>query len=561
MECGHDALPSVAAERVSSEAPRPLRRGEILNACDALLGTPLVRGLGHAPALIYRNDIYSYGALEALVNQFARALKAAGISVGGRILLMLKDTPELVAGFLATMKIGGVAVALNTRYSAADLGFAITDADCQAMFIHRDFMPLLEHALADGVPRPPLLVVCDEVPDAPIAAISLAEFLGAAAGTVESEPTSPDDMAFWVYTSGTTGKAKAAVHRHGEILIADRHLGDMFGIKPGDRIFSSSKLFFTFALAHCLLGGLRLGATLILDDRWPHTEVIAEIVARHRPDVMFSVPTIYRNLLNDGRAKTASFRAIRTFISAGERLPPGVFRQWNDATGKPILDGIGATETLFLFIANTPGACRAGATGRQQPGVELKLLDDDGRLIDTPGELGVLWVRMDSLAAGYWNRPDKTQMSFDQGWYRTGDMFSFDEEGWWYHQGRSDDLFKVSGQWVSPTEIEDCALSVPGVVDVSVLGVPNSDGLTRLIMFVVPAPGVRVPDLAERIQDNLKVHLAIYKCPRNIHFVSEIPRTVTGKVQRFRLREAAIGMLSARTVKEGTAIEKPASPA
>ncbi len=519
------------------ETPHPLPG--TLNACDALLGPAIALGLRDAPALLHRDAVYSYGELEALVNRFANALRSAGIGFGERVLFMLKDTPELVAGFLAAMKIGGVAVALNTRYSAADLAYALTDTGSQTLFVHSDFLPILDQAVAEGAPRPSTLVICDAEPEPETSALALSDFLARQTGPVASAPTAPDDMAFWVYTSGTTGKAKAAVHRHRDVLIADVHLGEVLGVKPQDKLFSSSKLFFTFALAHCLLGGLRVGATLILDDRWPHTETIAEIVARHRPDVMFSVPTIYRNLLAEGHAEGNPFRAVRAFVSAGERLPPAVLAHWQEATGKPIFDGIGATETLFLFVANTPSACRPGATGRQQPGVELRLVDDQERPITEPGQLGVLWVRMGSIAAQYWNRPDKNAASFDQGWYRTGDMFSFDAEGWWYHHGRSDDLFKVSGQWVSPTEIEDCAMAIAGAADVAVIGAPNDDGLTRLVMFVAAAPDCETDDLAARIQQHLKANLSIFKCPRNIQFVSEIPRTATGKVQRFRLCEIA----------------------
>ncbi len=535
--------PSRIAGQGAAAGPQPAAdaraAGAMLNACDALLGRALGRGLRDAPALIHHDSVYTYGALAATVDRFGLALKEAGLTTGERVLFMLKDTPELVAGFLAAIKAGGVAIALNTRYAAADLRYAIADSGARMLFIDPDFLPVLEQAVAEGARRPSLLVVCgaDANPTAPV--IALETFLGDRGGTLDSAPTAPDDMAFWIYTSGTTGMPKAAMHRHRDVLLADRHMGEMFGIKAGDKLFSSSKLFFSFALTHCLLGGLRLGASLILDDRWPRGEAIAEIVARHRPDVMFSVPTIYRNLLAEGHAESEPFRAVRCFVSAGERLPANLFERWQAATGKPIFDGIGATETLFLFLANTPAACRAGATGRPQPDVELRLVDDRDRPISEPGKLGVLWVRMGSIAAGYWNQPEKSRASFDRGWYRTGDMFSFDADGWWYHHGRGDDLLKISGQWVSPLEIEDCALATPGVNDVAVVGVPNEDGLTRLTMFVVAAADRDKAALATQIQDRLKASLSIYKCPRNILFVDEVPRTATGKLQRFRLRALA----------------------
>jgi benzoate-CoA ligase len=264
-------------------------------------------------------------------------------------------------------------------------------------------------------------------------------------------------------------------------------------------------------------------------------------VKHYRPDFMFSVPTVYRNLLRDHCTETDAFDSVRCFISAGEKLPESLFERWRAATGKPILEGIGATETIFLTIANTPTAYRAGATGRPQPGVGIRLLDEHDEPITEPGRPGMLWVKIGSLCSGYWNQPEKTRDSFRDGWYRTGDAFSFDADGWWYHLGRGDELLKISGQWVSPVEIEECALATPGVADAAVVGVPNSDGLVRLAMFVVPAGPAPVDGLASRLQDKIKSRLSIYKCPRNITFVDEIPRTATGKVQRFRLRELAAG--------------------
>ncbi|MDE2228700.1 MAG: benzoate-CoA ligase family protein [Alphaproteobacteria bacterium] len=510
-----------------------------MNACDALLGPAIAMGRGSSPALIYGDASLSYAELGSMVNRFGNALTAHGVVRGERVLFLLKDTPELVAGFLATIKIGGVAVALNTRSAAKDLRFAIADSACRAMFIDAEFVRLLDEAMAEGGRHPPVLVVCGAEADPSPPAVSFRTFLDGQSDRLMSAAMSADDMAFWIYTSGTTGIPKAAVHCHRDVLPGNLYLGEILGVRPGDRLFSSSKLFFSFALTHCLLGGLRVGATVIIDNRWPAADAIAETVRCHRPDVMFSVPTIYRNLLRDGYATDEAFRSVRCFVSAGERLPAALFEHWRQATGKPILDGIGATETLFLFIANTPQAYRAGATGRPQPRVELRLLDERGECITEPGQSGTLWVRMPSLCNGYWRQAAKTAASFIGGWYCTGDVFSFDSEGWWYHHGRADELLKISGQWVSPMQIEDCVLTMPGVLEAAVVGVENTDGLVRLAMFVVPGARAGGPELAVRIQEHIKSQLSIYKCPRDIRFVAQIPRTATGKIQRFRLRELA----------------------
>jgi len=510
-----------------------------MNACDELLRPKLNDGRGHAHALIYRDTAYTYDDLGAMVNRFGHALLRAGIDRGDRVLLLLKDSPDFVACYLAAMKVGSVPVAVNTRCAPKDLRFALDDTGCRVIFIDLEFLDIYTHAIT-GRDRPaPVLVVRGADVAIPAPAITLAAFRAGQPDRLVSTPMSPDDMAYWIYTSGTTGTPKAAVHLHRDVLLGDRHMGEILGVKPGDKVYSSSKLFFAFALGHCLLGGLRVGATLILHDGWPDSATVADTVAHYRPDFVFSVPTVYRNLLRDGRAETGAFDSVRCFVSAGEKLPATLFERWRVATGKPILEGIGATETIFLTIANTPAAYRAGSTGRPQPGVGIRLLDEHEEPVTEPGRSGLLWVRIGSLCSGYWNQPEKTRASFDDGWYCTGDAFSFDADGWWYHLGRGDDLLKISGQWVSPIEIEDCALGTPGVIDAAVVGVPNSDGLVRLAMFIVPTDFDARDDLATRLQDRIKSQLSIYKCPRNITFVDEIPRTATGKVQRFRLRELA----------------------
>jgi benzoate-CoA ligase family protein len=511
-----------------------------MNACDELLRPTPNSRRGRTQALVYRDTAYTYDDLEAMVNRVGHALLRTGIDRGDRVLLLLKDSPDFVTCYLAAIKVGGVAVALNTRCAPKDLRFALDDTGCRVIVIDFEFLDIYIQAVAGREGPAPLLVVRGANAAAPAPAITLAAFRGGQPDRLVSTPMSPDDMAFWIYTSGTTGAPKAAVHRHSDVLLGDRHIGEILGVKPGDKLYSSSKLFFAFALGHCLLGGLRVGATLILHDGWPDSATVAETVAHYRPDFVFSVPTVYRNLLRDGCAETGAFESVRCFVSAGEKLPANLFERWRAATGKPILEGIGATETIFLTIANTPAAYRAGSTGRPQPGVGIRLLDEHDEPINEPGRSGLLWVRIGSLCSGYWNQPEKTSASFCDGWHRTGDAFSFDADGWWYHLGRGDDLLKISGQWVSPMEIEDCALGTPGVIDAAVVGVPNTDGLVRLAMFVVPADSDARDGLALRLQDRIKLQLSIYKCPRNITFVDEIPRTATGKVQRFRLRELAV---------------------
>lgn len=500
------------------------------NAYEEIVGHSLQRGLGDSTAVLWRDQVLSYDALARRINRFGQALRRRGVGQGDRVLLMLLDTPDLVAAWLGAVKIGAVAVALNVRAAAKDLAHMVTDSGARALLLDQPFEGLWLEASVLAAHRPEVVAVRpDEGFD---------EFLGDAPDSLETAPTDGDDIAFWLYTSGTTGAPKAAMHRHRNVVLGDLHVTRNLGLRPGERIFCTSKLFFAFALGHCLIGALRAGAAVVLCDGWPDSAAVAGIVRRHRPQVLLSVPTLYRNLLRDGLADQPEFAAIRAFVSAGERLPEPVYQAWHQATGRPICEGIGASEALFLFIANTPAANRAGCCGRTLPWVEARLTDDSGQVLHTCGEPGALWVRMDSLAAGYWQAPDKTAAAFQDGWYRTGDMMSIDAEGWWTHHGRGDDLLKISGQWVSPAEIEDAALAGGDLADAAVVGVTNSDGLVRLALFVVPGE-TRLSDqaLAGRVQAALQARLSIYKCPRTVRVVEEIPRTTTGKVQRFRLRQ------------------------
>lgn len=502
------------------------QKNPLNNASDQILGWQVAAGLGRRAAILADARMVTYEQLLARVNRVGNALMAGGIRPGDRVVLLMTDTPEMVAAFLAVMKVGAIAIALNTRGSSREIGHAIADTSCVAVFTDPAMRPLLDLAQESGSHRPGLVV--DDV----------AAFGDGHSPALEAHPVAITDEAFMIYTSGTTGAAKAAIHCHGDVRIGDLHLKQNFGVAPGDRVFSTSKLFFAFALGHSLIASLKCGATIILHDGWPDSASVAAIVERHAPTILLSVPTLYRNLLRDGAASRPAFRRIRHFISAGERLPESVFADWFKATGQPILEGIGATETVFLGIANTPTAYRMGSSGRPQPWAQVKLVGEDGKPVRDPGQTGILWLKMESVAAGYWNRPDKTAESFQRGWYRTGDVFSVDAEGWWHHHGRGDDMLKISGQWVSPAEIEEHALKLAGIAEVAAVGVTNEDGLVRLGLAVVRADHAPAPEVLEAtLRQHFERSLSIYKCPRRIRFVDEMPRTVTGKLQRFRVRD------------------------
>ncbi len=509
-----------------------------MNAAEEIIGTPLHAGLREATAILADEGTVTYGELTAAVNRFGNALRASGVGRQDRVVLVMDDSVEMVAAYLGTMKIGAVAVAISVRSTAPEVLHVIQDSQCKTLFIDREFIDLYDD-VADKIDFPPGVVVRAGEGGAHI---SVSDFLSGHGDELAPEPMAPGDMACWIYTSGTTGTPKGAVHCQKDVKLADLHLRKSFGVEPGDRIFNTSKLFFAYALGHSLLGGLRAGAAIVLFRGWPKSESVADMVDKYRPDLLFSVPTMYRNMLRDEVAGRESFSGIRHCVSAGERLPEQLFEQWLEVTGVAILEGIGASEAMHLFIANTAADYRPGSTGKPLPWAELKLLDEEGLEITQPDQPGLLSVSMDSLLDRYWNQPEKTEAAFDGKWYRTGDMFSFDADGWWYHLGRGDEMLKISGQWVSPNEIEETALQMPELADAAVVGFPDAEGLVRTAMFAVAEEGAK-PDsgLEEDIGVWLRARLSVYKCPRTIRFVDEIPRTPTGKIQRFKLVERIKG--------------------
>jgi benzoate-CoA ligase len=505
--------------------------------CANAIATVLARAAdpqgADATALLYRDRRISYRELDQLAARFGAGLARLGVRPENRVLFLMKDSPDLVAAYLGTLRIGAVAVAYNIRASAAELRHAIEDSRATALLADPEYLALCHEASA-GLARPPLLVSASAATDC----IPLASLAVDAGPVAAPFPVTPDDMAFWIYTSGTTGKPKAVVHLHQDVAIAADYMAGYMEVGPDDVIVSTSKLFFAYALGHSLLGGLAAGAAVVIDDQWPDPATILGLVEKHRPTVFYSVPTLYRNLLHDGAAAQPAFATVRRFCSAGEKLPVPLFEGWRAATGKPILEGIGTSESIFFFLGNRPEAVRPGSSGRPLPWAELRLTDDTGAPVTAPDQPGSLWVRMHSVGDRYWNHQAKSRATFVGDWYRTGDLYSVDGDGYWHHQGRDDDMLKISGQWVYPTEIEDVVIAVDGVAETAVVGAANADGLVRLHLFVVAEESVADrAALAETIKAQAAARLAIYKVPRNIHFIDAIPRTATGKARRFLLRE------------------------
>ena len=475
-----------------------------MNAAEHLLGEAALARHGARAALYCGDECVTYAALAARVRGAANAYAKAGVDPGDRVLVLLRDTPSFAVAWLGALWRGAVPVGLNNKLGDADLRHIGSDSGARLL--------VTEASLAREI----------GVPSVDARAIDCGD------GTAQPHLGSPERPAFWLYSSGTTGRPKGVVHAHRAVLASGQAQREVLGISAGDCVLTTSKLFFAYALENGLLGPLVLGASSVLVPDWAEPEGICELVARSRPAAFFSVPSFYRRLLALQPQTMACFRHVRRFTAAGERLPAQIVQAWRSATGGELLSIYGMSETYCVSIMTRPGSSTGGHTGTPLDGVDARLEGAAG----TPGEL---WLKHPALALGYANRPKETQEQFRDGWFCTRDMFARDANGNYVHQGRSDELVKVSGQWVRPGEIEETVLAVPAVADAACVPFPDNDGLERLALFVTARGD---PDAAAKAAgEACNCALQRHQRPKWIRAIAELPRTATGKVQRFRLRE------------------------
>jgi benzoate-CoA ligase family protein len=499
------------------------------NLCDYFLDESRLSMIGSQTAIAYGGERLAYADLRRLVDAWAARLAESGVSPGDRVALLLYDSPIFIAAFLAGAAIGAVSVPVNTALSADEIRFIVDDSGARLVVCEAELRDKLARLKTSAGEAPAVYVV-----DA--RRWSRDEIRGRA-GSVAQAQTSSDSPAFMLYTSGSTGTPKGALHRHG----APRETALTYGanvlrLTETDRVYSSSRLFFAYGLGNSLTFSLAAGAAVILDCERPTPERIAHLFAEQRPTVFFGVPAVYRALLDFNAASPLDTSSLRLCVSAGEALPARIFEDWRSTFQLEILDGIGSTEMLHIFIANHPNEARAGSSGRVVAGYSARLLDDMGQEVAAHGT-GNLWVKGASAFVGYWNRADLTAATIREGWLKTGDVYRRDNEGFYYHVGRSDDCFKVSGLWVSPIEVEAVLAAHPAVVEAAVVSATGADGLATGRAFVV----IRTEGAAEAIIAELKAFAAArlprYKAPSQIVIVETLPRTATGKVQRFKLRQ------------------------
>ena len=503
---------------------------EVFNAAEYFVDRHVVEGRGGRIAIEFGAQRVTYADLVERVNRFGSALRdRLEVRPEERIVLLLLDGPVFVISFFGSIKIGSVPVPLNTLWKAADYRYALADSAARVVVVSRELLPELEKIPRSDLPALQHVVVVDDNG-------AFDALLESGSPALDAHAVSRDAPAFWLYSSGSTGRPKGCVHlQHDMVVCAELFAKGVLGITEADRCFSVPKLFFAYGLGNAGYFPLAVGATSILWPGPPQPAHVFATIERHRPTLFFSVPTGYAMLLAHEGAFDLS--SIRLAVSAGEALPPAIYERFRQRFGVEIIDGIGSTEALHMFISNRPGESRPGTSGVVVAGYEARLLDDAGVPV-ADGEIGNLWIRGDSTSAHYWNQHEKSKATFQGEWLRTGDKYSQDETGFFCYAGRSDDMLKVGGLWVSPVEVENALIEHPAVQECGVVGRDDRDGLTKPAAFVVLQSGQQPgPELASELQQFVRQRLAEYKRPRWVEFLPELPKTATGKIQRYRLRE------------------------
>lgn len=509
----------------------------------------LALNAGRADKLAYIDDRESitYGELDRRVRSFAAGLLARGIQPEQRVLLVMQDTTDLPVALLGAMFAGVIPVPVNTLLPAADYAYMIDHSRARAVIASAPLLPCLREALAAARCKPEL-IVSGATDDADNSALpQFATMLDAAPLAPDAHAdTCGDDFAFWLYSSGSTGRPKGTVHLHANLFwTAELYAKPILGIKESDIVFSAAKLFFAYGLGNALTFPLSVGATVVLMAERPTPQAVFKRLTEHQATVFAGVPTLYVAMLASPDLPPRERVALRVCASAGEALPREVGEAFRNHFGCDILDGLGSTEMLHIFVSNRTGDVRYGSSGLPVPGYEIELRDEDNRPV-AAGEIGDLYVRGPSAALLYWSNRDKSRSTFQGEWLKSGDKYSRDEQGYLTYAGRSDDMLKVSGQYVSPIEVEAALTAHPAVLECAVVGKIDTNGLTRTAAYVVLGQGRQPEDsLADELKAFVKGRLAPHKYPRELVFVPDLPKTATGKIQRYRLRNEASAQASA----------------
>ncbi|MFT3839814.1 MAG: benzoate-CoA ligase family protein [Myxococcaceae bacterium] len=508
--------------------PRPY------NAAVDLLDRHVAQGRAARIAVTDDRGSHTYGELLERAKRAGNALLALGVQPEQRVLMVMLDTVDFPAVFLGAMRAGLVPVPVNTLLQPKDYEHLLADSRARAVVVSDAMVAKVQPALSKN-PRVPVLVAPTVLGGDTAGLPTLDEALAKATPDTGPFESCADDVAFWLYSSGSTGSPKGAIHLHSHLMWTSAlYAQGVLGLREDDVVYSAAKLFFAYGLGNALTFPFAAGARAVLTAERTTPKVVARMMSEHQPTLFGGVPTLYAQLLAE-----ASFQVspkLRVSISAGEALPRHVGEAWRQRFGTDILDGIGSTELLHIFLSNQPGDVKYGTSGRPVPGYDLELRGDDGQSVGA-GEEGALWVRGPSACAGYWNNREKTLATFHGPWARTGDRYLRDSDGYFTYCGRADDMLKVGGIWVSPFEVESALSAHPSILEAAVVGAPDADQLIKPKAFVVLKPGFNWSDqLGVDLKAFVKDLIAPYKYPRWIEPVSELPKTATGKIQRYKLR-------------------------
>lgn len=513
------------------------------NAVSDFVDANVARGLGGKVAFVDPDRTLTYGELQARSMRIANALRALGLQQEDRVALLLHDTVDYPVAFWGTIRAGSVAITLSTFLTTDQYAYILADSRASALLVAASLMPTIAPIL-DRLPHLQTIIAVgateDDKAGFPGRDVPLFEDLIAAAdATAFTADTVSDEVAFWLYTSGSTGAPKGVKHVHTSLMATARLFGQgVLGIREHDLVHSASKLFFAYGLGNAMTFPLSVGATAAL---WPHRpspEGVFEMMRRYQPTIFYGVPSLYTALLaHQDICEGAGSHRLRICVSAGEALPAHIGERWREVVGVDVLDGLGSTELLQTFLSNRPDDIRYGSTGKPVPGYEARIVDEQGRDLGVD-EIGELIIRGPSAAEGYWNQRAKSQRTFAGEWVHTGDKYRRDADGYYYCCGRTDDMFKVSGMWVSPFEVEAALASHEAVLEAAVIGKEDADGLIKPKAFIVLKSGRTADDgLLETLKAHVKERAGPWKFPRWIELRDDLPRTATGKIQRFKLRE------------------------
>ncbi len=512
------------------------------NVATAFLDRNVAEGRGSKTAIYFEGDSYTYAQVAELANRAGNGLLDLGVDLEQRVALLLLDSPQFAAAFFGAIKMGAVPIPLNTALRPNDYAYLLNDSRARVLLVHAALWKQIEQILPElKYVRHIVVVGLEEDGGHETATLhDFEKWTDKASAHLQAAETSKDDTAFWLYSSGSTGFPKGCVHlQHDMVFCTEYYAKPILGIHEGDITFSAAKLYFAYGLGNNLYFPFAVGASAVHYTGRPLAEDMFKVVQQYRPTIFYGSPTLYAGMLALPDAeKRFDFSSVRTCVSAGEALPADILRRWREKFNVDILDGIGSTEILHIFISNRAGEVKPGSSGKLVPGYEALITDEGGHAVPQ-GEIGNLLIRGDSTTAYYWNKHEKTKDVINGHWIHTGDKYYQDAEGYYWYCGRADDMLKVSGQWVSPVEVEGVLIAHPAVLEVAVVGDMDADQLVKPRAYIILNQGYEPSEaLANELKAFVKDRLVPFKYPRWIEFVSELPKTATGKIQRFKLRES-----------------------